>query len=212
MPLPSAGTPRRTQEERTADMKDRLLRAALEGLAEDGYAGTSTQDVVKRAGVSRGALVHHFPTKVDLFAEAAAFLISRRILRTNAMADKLKGRDDELEQHLRLVWENYRQDFPANIEFMIAARTDKALRQRFDERLEEYLPESTPQSDAPEPMSYLAQDPTPRLTEYMIGCFIRGLCLEEIVNDQQLAEDVFQKFVMLMALALGKLDATPQAP
>ncbi|ESQ90980.1 TetR/AcrR family transcriptional regulator [Asticcacaulis benevestitus] len=193
-------------------MKDRLLRAALEGLAEDGYAGTSTQDVVKRAGVSRGALVHHFPTKVDLFAEAAAFLISRRILRTNAMADKLKGRDDELEQHLRLVWENYRQDFPANIEFMIAARTDKALRQRFDERLEDYLPESTPQSDAQEPMSYLAHDPTPRLTEYMIGCFIRGLCLEEIVNDQQLTEEVFQKFVMLMALALGKLDATPPAP
>lgn len=200
----SANPPKRTQEARSAEMKDRLLKAALEGLAEDGYAATSTQEVVKRAGVSRGALVHHFPTKVDLFAEAAAYLISNRIRRTKAMAAELDGQDDQLEKHLRLKWENYRQDFPANIEFMIAARTDRALRERFDERLEDYLPEEAGAGagDADQVPSYLRDDPSPRLTEYMIGCFIRGLCLEEIVNDAVLAEQVFQKFVALLGAGL----------
>ncbi len=207
MPSPPAHPPRRTQEERSAEMKDRLLRAALEGLAEDGYAATSTQEVVKRAGVSRGALVHHFPTKVDLFAEAAAFMISNRIRRTNTMAAEVEGQDGELEKRLRLIWENYREDFPANIEFMIAARTDKALRQRFDERLEDYLPASEYSENTGEGLDYLGKDPSPRLTEYMIGCFIRGLCLEEVVNDQQLAEQVFQKFVTLMGLALDSFAA-----
>ncbi|MFT4076085.1 MAG: TetR/AcrR family transcriptional regulator [Asticcacaulis sp.] len=207
MSSPTPHMQRRTQEERSSEMKDRLLKAALEGLAEDGYAATSTQEVVKRAGVSRGALVHHFPTKVDLFAEAAAYLISRRIHKTRQMVASLDGQDDELEKRLRLLWQNYREDFPANIEFMIAARTDRPLRERFDERLEDYLP-SEPTEGAPEiSRRYLGADPSPLLTEYMIGCFIRGLCLEEIVNDQKLAEQVFEKFVRVLALALKGFDS-----
>lgn len=203
MSSPTPHMQRRTQEERSTEMKDRLLKAALEGLAEDGYAATSTQEVVKRAGVSRGALVHHFPTKVDLFAEAAAFLISRRIHKTRQMVANLDGQDDELEKRLRLLWQNYREDFPANIEFMIAARTDRPLRERFDERLEDYLPTESNNSDTANPHAYLGNDPSPLLTEYMIGCFIRGLCLEEIVNDQKLAEQIFDKFMMTLKLALN---------
>ena len=57
---------RRTQEERTAAMRERLLNATVECLYELGYAKTTTTAIVERAGVSRGAQLHHFPTKADL--------------------------------------------------------------------------------------------------------------------------------------------------
>jgi len=47
-----------------------LLDATIDCLVEEGYSGTTTTRVVERAGLSRGAQVHHFPTKSQLVAEA----------------------------------------------------------------------------------------------------------------------------------------------
>src|SRR3954470_8436930 len=72
--MPAARThtrrPRRTQAERRAVTQASLLDATIEALARDGYAGMSTNDIVRRAGVSRGALVHHYPTKATLAVAA----------------------------------------------------------------------------------------------------------------------------------------------
>lgn len=59
-------TVRRTQAERSAATRARLIEAAIESLHRFGYAATSTTLVADRAGVSRGAMLHHFPTKADL--------------------------------------------------------------------------------------------------------------------------------------------------
>src|SRR5919198_426272 len=69
--MASTATPRRTQAERRATSRARLLDAALESLAELGYAGTTFPEVVKRAGLSNGALWRHFQSKADLLAAAA---------------------------------------------------------------------------------------------------------------------------------------------
>lgn len=61
---------RRTHAERSATTRTALLDATIECLAELGYAGTTTAEVVRRAGLSRGAQVHHFPTKALLIAAA----------------------------------------------------------------------------------------------------------------------------------------------
>ena len=61
---------RRTNRERTATTRARVLNATIEQLAEQGYAATTTVEVAERAGVSRGALVHHFPTRSDLVLSA----------------------------------------------------------------------------------------------------------------------------------------------
>jgi AcrR family transcriptional regulator len=57
---------RRTQAERTATMRSRIIQAAISSLSEIGYSATSTNIVAKRAGVSRGAMTHHFASKIDL--------------------------------------------------------------------------------------------------------------------------------------------------
>jgi len=61
-------TARRTQAERTAATRARLLKAARKLFADRGFADVSTQAIVEKAGVTRGALYHQYADKVELFA------------------------------------------------------------------------------------------------------------------------------------------------
>src|SRR5688572_11844871 len=66
------------QEERTRAMRARLLEATVDCLVERGFSHTSTTLVSERAGVSRGAQLHHFPTKNDLVVAAVEHLTDVR--------------------------------------------------------------------------------------------------------------------------------------
>jgi AcrR family transcriptional regulator len=70
--------PRQPQAERAERMRARLLDATIECLASSGYGRMSTNDIVREARVSRGALAHHFPTKADLVKAAAVRLLEQR--------------------------------------------------------------------------------------------------------------------------------------
>ena len=59
---------RKTQEERRTQTRRALVSAARALFAEKGYSGTGTPDIVAAAGVTRGALYHHFADKQALFA------------------------------------------------------------------------------------------------------------------------------------------------
>ncbi|GAA1479795.1 TetR family transcriptional regulator [Gordonia sinesedis] len=61
----TAGT-REPRQERSRLTRERLLRAAIDALASDGWAAATVAAVAERAGVSRGAAQHHFPTREDL--------------------------------------------------------------------------------------------------------------------------------------------------
>jgi AcrR family transcriptional regulator len=122
---------RRTQEERTAATRRALLDATIECLVEHGYHGTTTTRVVERAGVSRGAQVHHFPTKNTLVLAAVQHLA---VMRANQFLergmDRLRGSDDWVGDVLDLVWEAHQGTlFEAAMELWNAARTDAELRE-----------------------------------------------------------------------------------
>jgi AcrR family transcriptional regulator len=179
-------------------MRQKLLDATLACLAEKGYAATSTTEVVRRAGVSRGALNHHFASKADLVAEAAATMIGER-LRATRDALRAAGDNLDLEQRLRLTWDAYERWFAANIEFMVAARTDEALRASFTVAIERnHLNEARGGVDE---QLWLQGDDAPLLTQYVFGCFIRGLCLERIVNGDAMVEEIFARFIRLLDAA-----------
>lgn len=59
---------RRTQAERSAETREALIAAARPLFAEDGFAEVALEKIVRAAGVTRGALYHHFADKTELFA------------------------------------------------------------------------------------------------------------------------------------------------
>lgn len=65
-------------QQRAWDTRERILAAALACLAEDGYAATTTSRIQERAGVSRGSLLHQFPSRDDLLIAAVHHLADQR--------------------------------------------------------------------------------------------------------------------------------------
>lgn len=127
-----AGTPtrapRRTQAERTATTRTALLDATLACLTELGYARTTTTAVVARAGVSLGALVHHFPAKSDLLTAAVGHLLARRLQEFRAQAAALPPGQDRVEAVIDLLWAAVSgPTFTAWVELWVGARTDAEL-------------------------------------------------------------------------------------
>lgn len=118
-----------TQAERTAATRGRLLDAALDVLADHGYAATTTVEVARRAGVSRGAQLHHFPTKAELLAAAVELLYARRREEFAAAVAAMPDGIDRVDEAIDLLWSMFSgPTFPAWLELQVAARTDDELR------------------------------------------------------------------------------------
>ncbi|MFD9218545.1 TetR/AcrR family transcriptional regulator [Streptomyces sp. NPDC060064] len=66
------------KQDRSRATRQRLLEAAVSCLAERGWAGSTVSVVAERAGVSRGAAQHHFPTREDLFTAAVEYVAEER--------------------------------------------------------------------------------------------------------------------------------------
>src|SRR5579863_6792507 len=81
------------QDARSNETQLRLLDATIACLHERGYANTTTTEIANRAGVSRGAQLHHFPHKNDLVVRALDHLFSLRIaeMREAAIHAELAG-------------------------------------------------------------------------------------------------------------------------
>ena len=124
----SSTTARMPQEERTRLMRARLLEATVECLVERGFAGTSTTLVSERAGVSRGAQLHHFPTKNDLVVAAVAHLAEKRGAELAEAAAALPDGPRHTRAVLEMLGDHFSGAvFAAALELWVAARTDASL-------------------------------------------------------------------------------------
>lgn len=116
------------QEERTRAMRTRLLDATVELLAERGFAGTSTTLVSQRAGVSRGAQLHHFPAKNDLVVAAVEHITEARGAALKEAAQALPEGGRRARAVLAMLAEQVTSPvFAAALELWVAARTDEQL-------------------------------------------------------------------------------------
>jgi AcrR family transcriptional regulator len=121
---------RRSQAERRAATRAALLDAAIDCLAEKGYAGTTIRRIAERAGVTRGAVEHHFASKAELLGATT------RHIRTKAAEQLLAEEwaivpsiEQRSEQLLDRMWDLYTGPlFEAALELLVAARTDGELR------------------------------------------------------------------------------------
>ena len=113
-----------------AAMRQRLLDAAVECLIELGTAGTTTLAVQRRAGASRGALLHHFPTHADLLAASVAELVKRNEQAVVTSRIGASRPHDPLRAAVdALAFAGRQPSYLAELELWAVARTDRPLRQ-----------------------------------------------------------------------------------
>lgn len=117
-----------TQEERTRAMRQRLLEATVECLVDAGFNGTSTTLVSKVAGVSRGAQLHHFPTKNDLVVAAVRHIAQQRREEFAQASPELPIGAGRTRAVLDVMAEYVTSPFfTAALELWVAARSDEQL-------------------------------------------------------------------------------------
>ncbi len=126
----ASATSRRTQKMRSAETRRKLVDATLDALMDVGYQNTSTSEIVRRAGVSRGALVHHFPSKADLVAAAAERMLERATDEIGELAVSLRSADMTIDDFVDHLWGEFSgRLFYVTLEYVTRARTDPELRE-----------------------------------------------------------------------------------
>ncbi len=116
--------------ERSATTRTRLMEATVECLAGLGWSGTTTTVVAERAGVSRGAQLHHYPTKAALVVAAIEHLALLRREEMRRAAETLPAGANRTAAVLELLVNQHTGPlFTAALEVWVAARTDQALRE-----------------------------------------------------------------------------------
>ncbi len=127
--MPEAVRAPRTQQQRRDETRRALLDATVESLIEVGFARTTTLEVQRRADVSRGALLHHFPSKAELLVAAVDHLAEMRARELKLLAGQLPEGKARMDAVLELLWQCFSGTFfQVAMELRTAARTDPELR------------------------------------------------------------------------------------
>lgn len=123
---------RRTQPERRAETRAKLLDATIRSLLDVGYARTTTRRVTALAGVSQGAQTHHFSSRTELVCAAVERLFSERIDTLRRRASRLPDDPDARARAvLELVWSDFSSDlFRIVVKIWVAAADDPELYNR----------------------------------------------------------------------------------
>ncbi|MGB6306962.1 MAG: TetR/AcrR family transcriptional regulator [Steroidobacteraceae bacterium] len=194
-PTPARRKPARrpTQSERSASTQRAVLDATLGCMRRHGLANTTLQQIEKAARMTRGALLYHFPTKRALFAATLVHFYRLRIERLQML---VKARKPDLRAGLVIMHEEVRDWFPVTLEFMNAMRTDAALRKSFDQEMGRWI--GSISENYVSLLPGLADTQSPLLVQYVIGCFLRGLCLESFVSEPALVKEIFERFTDIL--------------
>lgn len=121
-------TPRR-QADRVREMQEKLIAATVDCLDRYGYSSTSISAIQDAAGVSRGAILHHYPSRQALIAATAAKLLEAAI-RPTRNGQRGRGASAATIEELLLFYWRQVMNVPegrAFIEILVACRTDEAL-------------------------------------------------------------------------------------
>lgn len=136
MPSGMAEQPARWQQQKSARTRMRLIEAAVDCLVQGGYAGLVMQQVAERTGVSRGAMHHHFSTRMELVAAVVehVFYERMRLFLEDYLGEVSRGADGELVEIASAAhWRSVQtREYAAYLEMAVAARTDAELHSFFD--------------------------------------------------------------------------------
>ncbi len=128
--MPAGQRKRRTQAERSAETRSLLLDTTIECLADVGYARTTSAEIATRAGLSRGAQLHHFGSKQQLVIAAMDQLYFVYEAQFRAALDNLPEGEDPASGAIQAVWDIMKGPMGhAYLELVATARVEPDLRE-----------------------------------------------------------------------------------
>ena len=190
------------KQDRSRATRQRLLEAAVACLAEHGWAGSTVSVVADRAGVSRGAAQHHFPTREDLFTAAVEYVAEERSLALRALFPHGTGAGDRRAVVEALVDLYTGPLFRAALHLWVAASNEEQLRPRVTE-LEARVGRETHRI-AVELLNADESRPGARETVQGLLDMARGLGLANLLTDDSARRDrVVTQWATLLDETLG---------
>ena len=116
------------QAQKSASTRTQIIEAAIKCFIECGYSRTTTTLIAAKAGLSRGAMLHHFPSKLAVVRAAVEHLHAKRLRAFRKAVTKPSADSDHVRQSVEAYWCHVRHPmFVAFFELAVAARTDKEL-------------------------------------------------------------------------------------
>lgn len=197
---------RAPKQDRSRATRQRLLQAAVACLAEHGWAGSTVSVVAERAGVSRGAAQHHFPTREDLFTAAVEYVAEERSTALRALFPE--GAAGDRRAVVGALVDLFTGPlFRAALHLWVAASNEDQLRPRVTE-LEAHMGRETHRI-AVELLGADEARPGTRETVQGFLDMARGLGLANLLTDDTARrERVVAQWAALLEEALGRGPAT----
>jgi AcrR family transcriptional regulator len=116
------------QATKSASTRNLIIEAAIKCLVDLGYARTTTAMISEKAGLSRGAMLHHFPSKMDIVRAAVEHLHAKRLRAFRKAMSKTPEGGDHVRMGVEGYWGHVKHPmFVAFFELAVAARTDTEL-------------------------------------------------------------------------------------
>jgi AcrR family transcriptional regulator len=188
------------QEAKSTRMRERICRAVADCLVRDGYADTSISRVATHAGVSKGALQHHFPTREDMMTATAEWLLGNATF-LHLRNTRGPRAERSTERELMRTWEKgaNTDEFRALLEILVKMRTDAKLRSRLGRKLRAWQDQAAQYTR----VGYEAasgDDDEVEVLMAMNACLIRGLVIQQqYSNDPEFIARIMRRWIELVS-------------
>lgn len=184
-----------------------MIRAAITCLDQVGYAETTFARIQQQAGVSRGAITHHFPNRQELVAATAKELLANAL----APAEQREAAPETEQEPVRTVimdaWDNLLNTSGgrAIVEILVATRTDQELHGLLKQHLRDWDRQSSEWISA----GYVGHDPEPDDVQVLwsiVRTFLRGLILhDKFMDDPDYLTRMVDRFARIMEQQMSVL-------
>jgi AcrR family transcriptional regulator len=203
-----------SHQKRGLQTRQRLLDATIATLIDKGYSATSMPALCERAGLSRGAQLHHFPTKIELLTAAVEHLMAARHADLREMMRGLP-QADRAERFVDELWRIYSGDtFYAFLELAVAARSDDKLRRALIDVNERFYIEA---HDTLRELLHLDEASAPLVPAMarFVTSFMDGVAVNRILDDDDALSEatlaLFKQTISTFLALQGAGDGGEQA-
>lgn len=118
------------QARKSEATRNQIITAAIRCIVESSYSNTTTMRIAEKAGLSRGAMLHHFPSKIDIIRAVVEYLHNKRLQGFRRSIKEIPADADRVRLAVRSYWEHVNHPlYIAIFELAVAARTDEELQQ-----------------------------------------------------------------------------------